>query len=153
MKTILGVFLVGFGASVAWGSGAPLVLDWGVVDTSSAERQAASRAIRSAAAPTTVQTLSGEGRAPWLVQFDGVVREEWKGELEAAGARLRGYIPENAYLIEAEPGQIAAIGGMEHVTWVGEFLPEYKRAAPVRAKLARVAAAQEVDSASAHRVL
>ena len=153
MNRMLGWCLAAGLAGAVQAGAAPLVLDWGVVETSSAERQTASRMLRTAAAPEPVQALSAQGTAPWLVQFDDVVREEWKAALEAAGARVKGYMPENAYLIEAAPGQMAAIGAVEHVAWVGEYLPDYKRAGKVRAKLARVKAAEEADAASAYRVL
>ena len=153
MKRFLGCCLVGLSVVSAWGAGAPLILDWGVVDTSSAEQQRQSQALRTSARAPTVQALSAAGTAPWLVQFDDVIREEGKAALAATGAKLKGYIPENAYLIEATPKQIAAIGALANVAYVGEFLPEYKRAEKVRAKLARVAAKAEADVASAYRVL
>ena len=152
MKKILGFGLVGLCALSAAG-GAPLLLDWGTVDTAGAAQQKRSQAIRTSARAPVVQSLSAQGTAPWLVQFDDVVQEEWKAALEAAGAKVKGYVPENAYLVAATPQQIAAIGAQAHVSYVGEFLPEYKRAAKVRAKLSRVASAKEIDSASACRVL
>jgi endonuclease/exonuclease/phosphatase family metal-dependent hydrolase len=154
VKKILGFLWAGFGlVSMALGGGPPLLLDWGVVDTSSAMQQKLSQAVRTSSRATTVQALSAAGTAPWLVQFNGVIQEDWKAAMEAAGAKLKGYIPENAFLIEATPKQIAAIGAMADVVWVGEYLPAYKKAANVRAKLARVAAAKEADAASAYRVL
>ncbi len=133
--------------------GAPLILDSGALDTASAERQAATRALRGASKVATVQKLSAKGAAPWLVQFDDVVQDEWRANLEATGATIKGYMPENGFLVQATPAQVAAIGMLAHVAYVGEFVPEYKRAAKVRAKLARVKAAQESDVASAYRVL
>ncbi len=153
MKKFLGICLVGWWACSAMGAGAPLILDWGTVDTGSAAQQRQSQAIRTSSRAATVQALSARGTAPWLVQFNDVIREEWKTALEAAGARLLGYMPENAFLIEATPKQIAKIGALPDVAYVGEFLPDYKRAAKVRAKLARVKALAEADAASPYRVL
>jgi hypothetical protein len=152
MKKILCSCLVGLSLFSA-AEGAPLVLDWGMVDTASAEQQQRSQAVRTSARATTVQRLSAQGTAPWLVQFDGVIQEEWKAALAAAGAQVKGYIPENAYLVEATPKQMAAIGALAHVAWVGEYLPEYKRAAKVRAKLARVKAAAETDAVANYSLL
>ncbi|NCA83594.1 MAG: hypothetical protein EOM72_12795, partial [Opitutae bacterium] len=137
MKKIIGFCLAGLCAVSAWGAGAPLLLDWGVVDTASAEQQQLSRRVKRAPKQSAVQRLSSRGAAPWLVQFNGVIREEWKTALEAAGAELKGYIPENAFLVEATPAQIATIGALADVGWVGEYLPAYKRARPVRALLAK----------------
>ena len=153
MKKILGLCWLALGVVSAWGAGAPLILDSGALDTSSAERQAATRALRGAAKVATVQKLSAQGAAPWLVQFDDVVQDEWRANLEATGAKIKGYMPENGFLVQATPAQVAAIGTLAHVGYVGEFVPEYKRAAKVRAKLARVKAAQESDVASAYRVM
>ncbi|MBP7829551.1 MAG: S8 family serine peptidase [Kiritimatiellae bacterium] len=114
----------------------PVLLDWGSVDTASAGQQEQSRGIRAAARPA-VQHKSAAGTVPWIVQFNGVVREEWKTALTEAGAVLHGYIPENAFLVEATPEVIAAIGARKEVFWVGEYLPDYKRARAVRSALAQ----------------
>ncbi|MGD9611382.1 MAG: S8 family serine peptidase [Kiritimatiellia bacterium] len=153
MKNILGFWLVGLCAASAWGAGAPLLLETGALDTSAAAPQQTLQMLRRGARVAPVQRLSARGTAPWLVQFEDVVQDEWRAALEAAGATIKGYVPENGYLVEAAPKQIAAIAALDHVAYVGEFLPEYKRAAQVRAKLARVRAAQEADAYSACRVL
>ena len=58
MKRIirLAVGLCGVGVLSAWG-GAPLILDWGTVDTSSAPQQQQTRAIRRAT-PAVQQALT-----------------------------------------------------------------------------------------------
>jgi|GEM_PF-952007 hypothetical protein len=153
MKKILGFCLVGWCAVSAWGAGAPLLLEAGALDTGAPAQQKTLRAIRTGTRAATVQQLSSRGAAPWLVQFDDVVRDEWRAALEAAGAKIKGYMPENGFLIQATPKQIAAISALDHVAYVGEFLPEYKRAAKVRAKLARVNRGEEADAATPYRVL
>ncbi len=136
MKTWLGLVVAGWVGMSAFGQGAPLILDWGVLDTSSPEQQIQSQGVRTAAKVSTAQRLSPRGTIPWLVQFNGVIQEEWKAAMENAGAKLKGYIPENAFLVEATPKQIQAIGAMKGVAWVGEYRPEYKRSKQVRAHLA-----------------
>ena len=77
----------GVGCLAAWMSVAaaePLVLEWGMVDTSGAGQQAALGLLRSSVAAPVVQSLTAQGTAPWLVQFEGAIREEWKGALEGA---------------------------------------------------------------------
>jgi hypothetical protein len=139
MKTRLGLCVLGMWmvASVAMGRGAPVLLDWGTVDTASVQQQAQSRTLRTSARAHSLQRKSSRGTVPWLVQFDGVIREEWKTALRAAGAKLHGYVPENAILVEATPQAMATIGALPSVSWVGEYLPAYKRAKPVRALLAK----------------
>ncbi|MDY0149850.1 MAG: S8 family serine peptidase [Kiritimatiellia bacterium] len=132
MMWMVGFCLVGLWISSAWGQGAPLLLDWGVVDTSSAEQQRKSQQVKRQPKAATVQRLSSRETAPWLVQFNDVIREEWKMALVAAGAEIRGYMPENGFVVLATRAQIAVIGGLPDVIYVGEFLPAYKRSKQVR---------------------
>ena len=113
-------------------AGPPILLDWGAIETSSPIQQRQSRALAAAAAPSALQRLSARGTAPWLIQFDDVIGQETRTAVEATGARIKGYIPENALLVEAAATQAAAIGSWTNVTWVGEYRSEYKRARPVR---------------------
>lgn len=133
MKIRCGLVVAGMCALAA--QGAPLILDWGTLDTAAAAQQKSVDAIRKGARVVPAQKLSVQGTAPWLVQFEDVVREEWKAEVEQAGAVLKGYIPENAFLIEATPKQMAVIGAMKDVKWVGEYRSEYKRSRQVRRHL------------------
>ena len=80
-------------AAVAMGAGAPLRLDWGALHTASGAQQRMSRSLRSSARAPSVQRKSARGTVPWLVQFEDVVREEWKAAMETAGAELKGYVP------------------------------------------------------------
>mgnify|MGYP003588385424 CR=1 FL=1 len=57
MKKIIGCCLAGLCVVSAWGAGAPLLLDWGVVDTASADLR-----------------LNSRGAAPRRVQFNGGIR-------------------------------------------------------------------------------
>ena len=112
----------------------PILLDWGRIDTAAAEPQRQLSAAR-AGTLTSVQRKSQAGTVPWLVQFNDVIRESWKKDLTEAGAIIQGYIPENAFLVEATPEALARIAARPEVSWVGEYLPDYKRARPLRAAL------------------
>ena len=63
----------------------------------------------SAEAPTRKQGLSSRGTLPYLVQFSGPIREEWKTALKTAGADIKGYVPENAFIVETNPGKLDPI--------------------------------------------
>ncbi|MGD9612244.1 MAG: S8 family serine peptidase [Kiritimatiellia bacterium] len=73
---------------------------------------------------------------PWLVLFDGPIRPEWKTALEAAGATLRSYLPDNAWLIELPTAGRGAVQALPHVAWAGEYRPLHKLQ-PLLAGLAR----------------
>lgn len=104
----------------------PLLLERGSLETMGEEQQQAFQLLRSMPAAPVVQRLTRRGTAPWLVQFNGVLREEWSAALEAEGAVIRGYVPENALLVEASPQAIVRMAASEKVVWVGEYLPVFK---------------------------
>ena len=110
----------------------PLRLEGGALDPASAELQTQFLLFKSFASAPVVQRLSATGTAPWLVQFAGAIREDRKAALEKLGAAVRGYIPENGFLVEATPRQIAQIAAGTDVVWIGEYLPAYKQAKAVR---------------------
>ena len=121
---------LGFSALTA--PGAPLFLEGGALDPASPEAQAAFRLFASSATAPVLQRLSARGTAPWLVQIAGAIGEDRKAALEKTGATIRGYIPENGFLVEATPRQIAQIASMADVAWIGEYLPAHKKAKAVR---------------------
>ena len=63
---------------------------------------------------------------PWMVLFDGPIQPEWQTELESAGATIRAYLPDNAWLSEAPAGLLGGLRGLPHVAWSGEYRPIHK---------------------------
>ena len=114
-------------ASAALGADQPLFLDGGTIDTTSDAQQAMVRLLKSSPRPPTVQRATSRGTMPWFVQFAGTPCEKWQSALEAEGAKILGYVPENAFLLEATPETLVRIASMDHVTWAGEYLPLYKK--------------------------
>lgn len=76
-------------------------------------------------APAAPAPALPDGGALRLVQFPGPVQPEWRAALEAAGLRVVAYIPENAYLVWARPGQIEALAASAPLRWSGEYRPTY----------------------------
>lgn len=74
----------------------------------------------------SAQYLSPRGTVPFIVQFAGPVREEWKEAVVAAGGVLRGYLPNNAFVVELTEAARARVEGLDPVQWVGEYKPDYK---------------------------
>lgn len=87
-------------------------------------------------------TASGAGRAAWIVQFDGPVREEQKAALAAAGVQLCGYVPNNAFAVLSDAASLRRAAALPFVVWVGEYKEDYKIQPTLAAK---AAGAVEVD--------
>ncbi len=70
------------------------------------------------------------GKRLHLVQFAGPVKPEWRAELEASGAQIVNYIPNNAYLIYGNAVQLSAVQSWaaksEYVQWDGVYQDDYK---------------------------
>ena len=70
------------------------------------------------------------GKRLHLVQFAGPIKPEWRAALEKHGARIVSYIPENAYLIYGDAGEIAKrhnwAGTNQFVQWEGDYADDYK---------------------------
>lgn len=62
----------------------------------------------------------------YIVQFIGPVKDEWKWDLEARGATILGYIPNNAFLVSMTPEVRDSMYGSKHVSWTGIYHPAYK---------------------------
>ncbi len=128
MVRIPGLWLaVGVVVASASAAPAPLALERGRLDTAGDSMQATFRLLISVPVAPVAQRLNGRGTAPWIVQGHDVVRAEWKRTLGTAGAAIRGYLPENALLIEAAPTAVPKIAALDGVAWMGEYLPAYKK--------------------------
>lgn len=114
---------------MSWGGEPGIQLVWGKLETAAASQQAAFKLLKSSAQAPVIQQLDDRGTAPWLVQFKAPIRPEWTMALEAEGAVISGYVPEQALLLLASPQAIVRIGNWAEVVWAGEFLPAYKQAA------------------------
>ncbi|MDP2217702.1 MAG: PGF-pre-PGF domain-containing protein [Methanolobus sp.] len=62
----------------------------------------------------------------YIVQFNGPVLEEWKGELAGTGAVLFDYIPNNAFVVRMDPAQKEQVDSLDFVKWTGEYRASYK---------------------------
>ncbi len=76
--------------------------------------------------PVELRASTTATPAPYLVQLTGPVDPAWPGALEAAGARLLGYVPEFAYLAWMDGPTRERVAGLPMVRWVGPYHPAYK---------------------------
>ena len=127
-------------AALASHAAEPILLQWGTINTDTPAAQAESVAIKARfakKAAATRRTAAAETRAAYLVQFPAAVTETQRTWLEAT-TQVRGYIPENAYIVWATPSEMDAIAASPDVFWTGEWKKEYKTVRTLAAK--RVAA-------------
>lgn len=130
----------------------PILLQWGAIDTDAPAAQAESAAIKTKLAKKSAATLhaaAAETRAAYIVQFPAAVTEAQRTWLESA-TQVRGYIPENAYIVWATPSEMNAIAANPDVFWTGEWKKEYKTVrvpAAKRTAAAKSAAATDADTA------
>ena len=110
-----------------------------VVDTSA----------RAAPLAESKQTPTSRGTTPWMVQFEGPVREEWKAAVAGAGGVLRGYLPPYAFLVELDAAAAGRVAALPGVRWVGEYKPDYKVQPFLRDLAARAASEPDVAKALA----
>jgi len=77
--------------------------------------------------PRELVLSDGESRlpgTPWIVQLAGPVTERAKEALRAAGAVVRAYRPNYAFIVSAEdPSSLASLPG---VVWAGPYEPAYR---------------------------
>lgn len=98
-------------------------------------------------ASARAQIPTARGTLPYILQFEGSVRDEWKAALEKHGVILRGYLPDNAFLAEVEPGAVADLRSVAPIRWVGVYRPDYKIQPFLRHVADRIAARRADDVA------
>ena len=67
-----------------------------------------------------------EGRVYSLLQFVGPVKEEWKSAVEATGAEIVAYVPNNGFVVGATAEQLARIRAIPEVQWMGAHHPAFR---------------------------
>ena len=75
--------------------------------------------------------------APYLLQFDGPIREAWVEELLGIGAEPWGYVPYNALLVGMNREARSRLGGMEHLRWHGIYQPYFKLSPALQLRLSQ----------------
>ncbi|MBR6023151.1 MAG: S8 family serine peptidase, partial [Kiritimatiellae bacterium] len=104
-------------------------MQWGTIDTSSADAQAESASLQAKIAKKAAldrrRRVAAPARAAYIVQFPGPVTEEWRTWLESA-TQVRGYLPEFAYLVWATAAEMETIAANPDVFWTGEWKKDYK---------------------------
>ena len=67
-----------------------------------------------------------EGHSYQIVQFRGPVKQEWVWELQATGAEVVSFVPNNAFVVRATREQTAGIAAVHEVQWTGAYHPAFR---------------------------
>ncbi|WP_209621672.1 PGF-pre-PGF domain-containing protein [Methanolobus bombayensis] len=70
--------------------------------------------------------LSEEKPDYYIVQFSGLVKEEWKKNVTSTGAELYNYVPNNAFIVKMNTSVKIQVQELEVVKWIGEYKSSYK---------------------------
>ncbi|HEX5123897.1 MAG TPA: S8 family serine peptidase [Rhodanobacteraceae bacterium] len=85
------------------------------------------------AIPAAFQAKPHDGPSLQLVQYVGPIAKEWLTALNATGAKVVQFMPENAYVVQATDAELASIRALEQsgtsVQYVGPYLPYFRLAA------------------------
>ncbi len=84
-----------------------------------------------------VQGYSSQAVAPYLLQFDGPIREAWVEDLRGIGAELRGYVPYNTVLARMDGKALSRLGEMDHLRWHGLYQPYFKLSPALQLRLSQ----------------
>ena len=57
------------------------------------------------------------------MQFPGLIQDEWRTAIPAAGLQVVNYIPENAYLVWGDANQLEQLSGSVPLRWTGDYRP------------------------------
>ena len=92
-------------ATSAWA--VPILLKSGTIDPQGLSGRPKARLMAAA-------NVSAAKGGLYIIQHEGTIPPGWRRQLVAAGARIRGYVPENAYIIEVPGEAYAKVEAVEH---------------------------------------
>ncbi len=123
--TFICIFLILLSTSVAAASDENIIfLKSGNIDTDNPPEQNASGQDQIGISSTSEFVHSSE--TYYIVQFDGHVTQQWKDEVQDAGAEFFDYIPNNAFVLRMNGTEKSLVESLDFVRWTGELKPEYK---------------------------
>ncbi len=99
--------------------------------------------LRLATGDVDVRTLADTTRSGWssdsagqaigLVHFYAPIKSAWQSELEARGARVLLYVPDDALLVQGPPSVLSGLRDLPVVDWVGSYAASWKMPAGLAA--------------------
>ena len=80
----------------------------------------------AADAVAAMQGVATTNVLPYLVQFNGPIQKGWQEAVKAEGGKIKGYIPDHAFIVELTAPQANAVAALPMVRWIGFYRPNYK---------------------------
>ena len=74
----------------------------------------------------TVYANSSPEPGYYIVQFGGLVTDEWLDDLRTAGIEILQYVPHQAFLVYGDSDAISSVANHPRVRWVGRYLADEK---------------------------
>lgn len=74
----------------------------------------------------------------YVLQFGGVVTDEWLKSLTTAGVEILQYVPHQAYFVYADAEAIARVANHSRVRWIGRYESEAKLSPVLKSQLTGV---------------
>ncbi len=62
----------------------------------------------------------------WIVQFRGTPTQQGRDAIVESGGEVKGYLPDNAYVVRMSAAAAAAVGVLPQVRWVGSYHAAYR---------------------------
>lgn len=72
------------------------------------------------------EAVSNE-RGYYVVQFGGIVKDDWLDSVRDAGVEVLQYVPHQAFFVYGDGASIAKVAGHSRVRWVGKYTSEKKK--------------------------
>ena len=66
------------------------------------------------------------GKGYYIVQFGGIVKDEWLDSLREVGVEILQYVPHQAFFVYADGEAIQSAVNHSRVRWVGQFVADHK---------------------------
>ena len=78
--------------------------------------------------------LESGDAAYYLVQFHGPIQEEWKADIQSAGGKLFGFVPNHTLIVKMRGAMAEEVTALPEVKWVGLYRPTHKIAPDLSAE-------------------
>jgi serine protease AprX len=76
--------------------------------------------------PVAANLDTPAGNTLYMVQFVTVPLEAYQNAVQATGAAIQGYLPDETHIVSMTQAQLAQVQALPYVRWVGAYKPAYK---------------------------